>query len=39
VLPGDDGGIHILRHDQAAGAWQMILFDSGTRLETRLCST
>ena len=38
-LRGDDGGIYILRHDQAADAWEMILFDSGTRLETRLSST
>lgn len=38
-LRGDDGGIYILRHDQAADAWEMTLFDSGTRLETRLSST
>ena len=38
-LRGDDGGIYILRHDQAADAWEMILFDSGTRIETRLSST
>ena len=38
-LRGEDGGIYILRHDQAADAWEMILFDSGTRLETRLSST
>ena len=38
-LRGDDGGIYILRHDQAADGWEMILFDSGTRLETRLSST
>jgi hypothetical protein len=38
-LRGEDGGIYILHHDQAADAWQMILFDSGTRLETRLSST
>jgi hypothetical protein len=38
-LRGDDGGIYILRHDQAADVWEMTLFDSGTRRETRLSST
>ncbi len=38
-LRGDDGGIYILRHDQATDAWEMTLFDSGTRRETRLSST
>jgi hypothetical protein len=38
-LRGNDGGIYILRHDQATDAWEMTLFDSGTRLETRLSST
>jgi hypothetical protein len=38
-LRGNDGGIYILRHDQAADVWEMTLFDSGTRLETRLSST
>ena len=38
-LRGDDGGVYILRHDQAADAWELILFDSGTRQETRLSST
>jgi hypothetical protein len=38
-LRGEDGGIYILRHDQAADAWDLILFDSGTCLETRLSST
>jgi hypothetical protein len=38
-LRGDDGGIYILRHDQATDAWEMTLFDSGTRQETRLSST
>jgi hypothetical protein len=36
---GDDGGIYILRHDVAAGAWEMTLYDSGTRDDTRLSST
>jgi len=38
-LRGDDDGIYILRHDQAADLWEMTLFDSGTRQETRLSST
>jgi hypothetical protein len=38
-LRGDDGGIYILRHDGASGAWELILFDSGTRDDTRLSST
>jgi hypothetical protein len=38
-LRGEDDGIYILRHDQAADAWEMILFDSDTRQETRLSST
>ena len=38
-LRGDDAGIYILRHDEASGVWELILFDSGTRDETRLSST
>lgn len=33
---GDDGGIYILRYDPDADAWEMVLFSSGTRAETRL---
>ena len=36
---GDDGGIYILRHDVATAVWEMILYDSGTREDTRLSST
>ena len=36
---GDDGGIYILRHDVSSDRWEMILFDSNTREETRLSST
>jgi hypothetical protein len=36
---GDDGGIYILRYDQDSDAWEMILFNSGTRDESRLSST
>jgi hypothetical protein len=38
-LRGNDGGIYILRHDQAVDVWEITLFDSGTRQETRLSST
>jgi hypothetical protein len=38
-LRGDDGGIYILRHDQSNDTWEMTLFDSGKRNETRLSST
>ena len=36
---GDDGGIYILRHDGSTSVWEMILYDSGTREDTRLSST
>jgi hypothetical protein len=36
---GEDGGVYILRHDVSAGFWEMILYDSGTREDTRLSST
>lgn len=36
---GDDRGIYILRYDVPNDRWQMTLFDSGTRPETRLSST
>jgi len=36
---GDDRGIYILRYAQETDAWEMILFDSGTRDDTRLSST
>ena len=36
---GDDGGVYILRHDVPEDFWEMTLFDSGTREETRLSST
>ena len=38
-LRGDDGGIYILRHDSAADRWELILYDSGRREDTRLSST
>lgn len=38
-IRGDDEGIYILRHDVAAERWELILFDSGKRDETRLSST
>jgi hypothetical protein len=36
---GDDGGIYILRYDQDSDVWDMVLFNSDTRDETRLSST
>ena len=36
---GDDGGFYILRHDLNADRWEITLFNSGTRDETRLSST
>ena len=38
-LRGSDGGIYILRHEVRDRHWELILFDSGTREETRLSST
>ena len=36
---GSDQGVYILRHDSQADRWDMILFDSGRRDDTRLSST
>jgi hypothetical protein len=36
---GDDDGIYILRYSQDSDAWDMHLFSSGTRDDTRLSST
>jgi len=36
---GDDGGVYIVRHDTARDWWELTLFDSGRRDETRLSST
>lgn len=38
-LRGDDNGIYILRHSTDEDCWELILFDSGTRDDTRLSST
>jgi hypothetical protein len=38
-LKGDDGGVYILRYDAHADIWEMTLYDSGSRGETRLSST
>jgi hypothetical protein len=38
-LRGDDNGIYILRHSIDNDHWEMTLFDSGTRVDTRLSST
>lgn len=36
---GDDGGIYLLRHDSTADRWQLTMYDSGSRDDTRLSST
>jgi hypothetical protein len=36
---GDDGGVYTLRHDTAPDRWELTLFDSESRDETRLSST
>jgi hypothetical protein len=38
-LRGDDGGIYLLRQDAVEDRWEMTLYDSGRRDETRLSST
>jgi hypothetical protein len=38
-LRGDDNGIYILRHSIEQDSWEMTLFDSGARDDTRLSST
>ena len=38
-LRGDDDGIYILRYTVRDDRWELTLFDSGTRAETRLSST
>lgn len=36
---GDDGGIYLIRHDVTLAWWDLTLYDSGTRPDTRLSST
>ena len=36
---GDDDGIYILRHEISHDSWELTLYDSGTRDDTRLSST
>ena len=38
-LRGDDGGIYLIRQDTLSDQWDLTLFDSGQRAETRLSST
>lgn len=38
-LRGDDEAIYLIRQDIPDGEWELILFDSGKRAETRLSST
>jgi hypothetical protein len=36
---GDDGGLYVIRHDVSSNRWELKMFDSGKRGETRLSST
>jgi hypothetical protein len=38
-LRGDDSGIYLLRHDERSDRWELTVYDSGGREETRLSST
>ena len=38
-LRGDDDGIYILRYTSSDDLWEMTLFDSNTKADTRLSST
>jgi hypothetical protein len=38
-LRGHDGGIYILRYSASDDAWELTLFDNGSRDESRLSST
>ena len=38
-LRGDDNGVYILRHSIGEDRWEMTLFDSCSRADTRLSST
>ncbi len=38
-LRGNDDGIYILRHSTDEDIWEMTLFDSGRKADTRLSST
>ena len=39
VRGDNNDGVYILRHDTVSDFWELTLFDSGTRKETRLSST
>ena len=38
-LRGDDHGIYILRYSAGDDCWELTLYDSGSRADTRLSST
>jgi len=38
-LRGDDNGIYILRHSTSKDLWEMTLFDSDTKADSRLSSS
>ena len=38
-VKGNDGGIYILREDAVSDTWELTLYNSGARSESRLSST
>ena len=38
-IVGDDGGVYILHQAQQTGRWEMTLFDSARKPDTKLSST
>jgi hypothetical protein len=36
---GSDGSIYLLRHEPGQDAWELVMYDSGKRDDTRLSST
>lgn len=38
-LRGSDGGVYIVRHDERADLWELVIYDSDARDDTRLSSS
>ncbi|MFA5529134.1 MAG: hypothetical protein WDA11_00560 [Thiohalomonadaceae bacterium] len=38
-LRGSDGGLYIVHHDDRTDTWQLVIYDSDTRSESRLSSS
>ncbi|MGE0079885.1 MAG: hypothetical protein AB7U81_01160 [Thiohalomonadaceae bacterium] len=38
-LRGSDGGVYLVAHDEGEGTWELVIYDSDTRAETRLSSS